>query len=216
MKAENVIFRNDPAINEAMSQFKQGEKPLQAVLDAFNNLGIGNITDLEELAKLVRISPSDRHFGQQLDDFIAAKMGSQIADADIPTFGMFRLKKRAAIDLLQKPDLTNFVEVFGLNCVTAQRALHLAKLEKGRISLDKQKHADLISRHTVQAETPKEMEVLRKLHAILETVRELHTSGIFQDIHVSKFRQSGLTAPLGETLQINPSLFENLKSRINQ
>jgi hypothetical protein len=211
----DVIFQDKQKIAEAENRFHDGKQPLQAIVDAFNQLGIGDVTGIEELSKLMDANPGARNFGEKLDDFVTNKISSQVNDADLPKLGLFRMKKKAAISMLETPDLSPFIDVMSENFDQAARALPLAGMKNGSVILAKAKHTAMIQRYTVEAETPQEKDVLKKLHSIIGTIQELHDSGALADRNIQQLKQIRMLANTKD-LQIDPAYFSEIKQRINQ
>jgi hypothetical protein len=211
----DVIFRDSQRIAQSETMFQDGKQPLQNIVDSFNQLGIGAIQDFNELTRLMSVNPSAREFSKLLDNFIQQKIGSQLNEADIPSFGMFKMRKKAAVAMIETPDVSQFVEAYSENFQSASYAMELAGMVKGKIVLDKQKHTELIKRHTVEATTPAEKDVLKKLHSIIETIEELHTAGALADRNIQQLKQIRMLANTKD-LQIDPAYFSEIKSRINQ
>jgi hypothetical protein len=215
MKTENVIFRDSQRIAQSETMFQDGKQPLQNIVEAFAELGIGAIQDFNELARLMNVNPSAREFSKLLDNFIQQKIGSQLNEADIPSFGMFKMRKKAAVAMIETPDVSQFVEVYSENFQAASYAMELADLVKGKIVLSKAKHSALVERHTVSAKTAEEKTILAKLHGIVETLKELHTAGALADRNIQQLKQIRMLANTKD-LQIDPAYFSEIKSRINQ
>jgi len=215
MKTENVIYQDKHQIEYLESLFKDGQKPLQTIADKFNALGIGNIENIEELNRLMEITPLARNFQQSISDFISAKIGSQVNDADLPKVGLFRMKKQNFVSMLEMPDATEFNTTFAENHQHAAAAASLSAMEKGKIVLDKNKHAEMIRKHTTQAETPGEKAVLKQLHVIIETLNSLMAAGVLMDHNIAKFRQAGILSNRSIELQVDPGFFNEIKPRIN-
>jgi thiamine kinase-like enzyme len=155
-----------------------------------------------------------RQFGEALDGFISEKIAGQVNESDIPKVGFFRMKKQNIVNLLEKPDLSQFVEVYSENFQAASYAMELSDLVKSKIVLSKAKHSALVERHTVSAKTAEEKTILAKLHSIVETLKELHTAGLIVDSDLQRFRQIRVLANSSE-LQIDPAFFKQIQNRIS-
>jgi thiamine kinase-like enzyme len=92
--------------------------------------------------------------------------------------------------------------------------MELSDLVKSKIVLSKAKHSALVERHTVSAKTAEEKTILAKLHSIVETLKELHTSGLIVDSDLQRFRQIRVLANSSE-LQIDPAFFKQIQNRIS-
>jgi hypothetical protein len=213
MKTE-IIYQDKPRIAQSENFFQDGKNALQTIVEAFAELGIGDLQDFAELEKLMHINPGARQFGEALDGFISEKIAGQVNESDIPKVGFFRMKKQNIVNLLEKPDLSQFVEVYSENYQSASYAMELADLQKGKIVLSKAKHSALVERHTVSAKTAEEKTILAKLHGIVETLKELHDSGAIVDSDLQRFRQIRVLANSSE-LQIDPAFFREIQKRIN-
>jgi hypothetical protein len=214
MKEEFIIFQNKKEIAQNESNFENGQRSLQAVVEAFHTLGVGDITTIEELGKLMQINMYGQRAVDQIGAFVEQKIESQITDDQVPRFGMFKMKKRDVVKSLEQPDLTPFIEIFKENWHLANAALSLAQLSKGKISLDKAKHTAMIKAHTTAAETPQEREVLSRLHQIINILNELHQSGVIVDSDLQRFKQIRLLANSSD-LQVDPAFFKQIQNRIS-
>jgi thiamine kinase-like enzyme len=213
MKTE-IIFQDKPRIAQSENFFQDGKTALQTIVEAFAELGIGDLQDFAELEKLMHVNPVARQFGEALDVFISEKIAGQVNESDIPKVGFFRMKKQNIVNLLEKPDLSQFVEVYSENFQAASYAMELADLVKGKIILSKAKHNALVERHTVSAKTAEEKAILAKLHSIVETLKELHTTGLIVDSDLQRFKQIRVLANSVE-LQVAPAFFKQIQNRIN-
>jgi hypothetical protein len=214
MKTENVIFQDRQKIAEAENRFQDGKQPLQNIVDGFSQLGIGSLSGIEELTKLMDANPGARNFGEKLDAFIEQKISDQVNEKDVPSFGMFKMRKKAAVAMIETPDLSPFIDVMSENFDQAARALPLSGMKNGSVILAKAKHTAMIQRYTVEAETPQEKDVLKKLHSIIETIEELYTAGAIIDRNVQQLKQIRMLANTKD-LQIDPAYFAEIKSRIS-
>lgn len=212
--ADNVLYQDFRMIADSERYFQDGKQALQNILDKFNALGVGNIQDFGELEKLIQIYPGDQRHKQQIEAFIESKMANQISENDLPKLGLFRLKKSSFVTMLEKPDATEFINTFGENYQQAAAALPLAGFEKGKIVMDKAKHAGLIKTATITAETKAEKEVIARLKAAAAIFLELVESGVFTESEINRLCRTEIFKGDVKVLQPNPYFFQQIKGRI--
>lgn len=173
-------------IKAAENEYHSGKESLQKIVEAFDNLNIGQLSE-DELARLININEFDERQRQAgINSIIDAKIEAGISEKDLPIVGRFKISKRAFIDnMVEKPDLTGFTEVWLQHVQTARRAIALAGLKGGKVTLNTAKYTEMVARHTIEVKTEKAERLYKAIQSLEKILDETSDCVFFNTLIAS-------------------------------
>lgn len=202
-------IQNKAAIQQAIDNFENSKQSLQTILSEFEMLNIGSLS-IEELANLCAINADFSDFKTKIEDFVQAKIESQLDGDKLPKIGNFTMDKRQAAKAVGIPSLDDLFNVFHLNVRKAHNSLPLAAIHKGKIVLDSKKHDKMVNQNTIKLTTEKQKKLYQALTSIQKAIESCADHGLFIQYLAtgSLFQVTGGNFAM-QRVTINPAVFRD-------
>lgn len=150
-------------INETNKTFIQNIPNFENVLKQFADLGIGEITNKEDLIAAIG----------QPEAFLLTKVTEYIATSEQPTFGGFKIQPEKLLEMLSLKERGEFIAACKDCKYYIGYLVNIGELKKGRVVSDPKLVEAFIKKNTVLAITDKEKAVFAAMNRIKEGMQIL-------------------------------------------
>jgi hypothetical protein len=163
MSDQNLVFRNDELINETNKTFIENIPLFEDVLKQFADLGIGEITNKEDLIAAIG----------QPEAFLLTKVTEYIATSEQPTFGGFKIQPEKLLEMLNLKERGEFIAACKEAKYYVGYLVNIGEVKKGRVVSDPKLVELFIKNNTILAITDKEKTVFAAMNRVKEGLQML-------------------------------------------